>query len=33
VANRPVFFDNTWVSTPFYTREDLRPGDTSPGPP
>ena len=32
VANRPVFFDNTWVSTPFYTREDLRPGDTLAGP-
>jgi 5-oxoprolinase (ATP-hydrolysing) len=32
VARRPVFFDNTWVDTPFYAREDLRPGDSITGP-
>jgi 5-oxoprolinase (ATP-hydrolysing) len=32
VATRPVFFDSTWIPTPFFTRDDLRPGDVVTGP-
>ena len=32
VAARRVFFDDQWIDTPFFQREDLRPGDVLDGP-
>jgi len=32
VATRRVYFDNAWVDTPFFAREDLRPADSIAGP-
>jgi 5-oxoprolinase (ATP-hydrolysing) len=32
IASRPVYFDGEWRDTPFFRREDLRPGDTLDGP-
>ena len=32
IVTRPVFFDGTWVDTPFFERESLRPGDAIAGP-
>ena len=32
VAIRPVYFENSWVDTPFFAREQLRPSDSVSGP-
>jgi 5-oxoprolinase (ATP-hydrolysing) len=32
MGTRPVFFDGAWRDTPFYSRDELRPGDSIDGP-